>query len=84
MQEKYNEKFENQLILLAENKVKSGKYKVFDHESRVIKRHRFPEFVQEGKTDDENCLVVINKEGEALVLTAEFERALFAALKNRF
>jgi hypothetical protein len=83
MQEKYDDNYENKIVLLAENKIKSGRYKVFDHLARVISRECFPELVNQGKTDDESCLIITNKEGETLVITQEFEHILFNALKHR-
>ena len=76
MNEKYNEKYEHQIKEMAESRIKSGSIKVFDHNARIVKRERFPELVKQGKTEDENCLIIINQDGECVVLTQEFERAL--------
>lgn len=73
MEEKYDEKKEKQLRLLAENRLEPGHYKIFDYSAHVITRKNI-----EGK----NCLVVINGEGETIIITPEFEMVLFNALKN--
>lgn len=67
MKEKYAEKKENQLRLLAENRIESGQYTIFDHNARVITRK---------KIDGENCLVIINSEGETIVITLNLEIVL--------
>ncbi len=82
MEEKYDQRYENQIILLASERVKTGKYKVFDHKARVITRDNFPELVEKGQTDDERCLVIINSEGETIVISTEFEIILRNALKE--
>lgn len=84
MQDKFDRKYENQIVLMAETKVKSGNFKVFDNFARVIKRDIFPELARQGRTGDEKCLVIINREGETIVLTDEFERILYAALESKF
>lgn len=84
MKEKYIEKYEQQIRELAENRIKTNQYKVFDNSARVIKRARFPELVEQGKSDDENCLVIINGEGETIVLTSEFEFILMNVSKGWF
>lgn len=58
--------------------------KIFDKNSRLIKRHKFPELIQSGRTMAETSLVVLNAEGDAIVLTEEFERELFRILKKRY
>jgi hypothetical protein len=70
--EKYDEKKEHQIRLLAENRIQSGQYKIFDHNARVITRK---------KIDGKNCLVLINGEGETIVITPEFEVVLSNAIK---
>ncbi len=81
MNNKYNQQYENQIVLLAQNKVESGHYKIFDNDARVITKRNFPEFVESGKSDYESCLIVCNREGETIVMTKEFSRILFKALK---
>jgi hypothetical protein len=80
MDEKYNQKYENQIILLASDRVKTGNYKVFYHKARVITRSTFPELVSKGRTDFESCLVITNSDGETIVITKEFETTLRNAL----
>jgi hypothetical protein len=82
MKEKYNDQYENKIILLAESKIKSGNFKVFDNFARVIKRDKFPELVEQEKTDNESCLVIINREGETIVITPFFEVVLRNAVKG--
>ena len=72
MKEKYDAKKEKQLRLLAENRIQSGQYKIFDHNARIITRK---------KIDGRNCLVIINGEGETVVITPEFEIVLRNVLK---
>ena len=81
MKNKYNQQYENQIILLAQNKVESGHYKIFDNDVRVITKRNFPEVVELRKSDYESCLIVCNREGETFVTTKEFSRILFHALK---
>lgn len=83
MQKKFDQAYEDKIILLAENKLESGHYKVFDDDARVVKRHRLPELPATGKTHDSTCLVITNREGETIVLTQEFEHILYNILKNR-
>jgi hypothetical protein len=82
LREKHDANYENKIILSVENKIKSGHYKIFD-KARVIKKERFPELVSNGQTEDDNCLIIANNEGDAIVITAEFERILLNAIKNR-
>lgn len=84
MKEKYNEKYEAQIQDLAGNRLKSKNFKIFDYNARIIKRQNFPELVEQGKTAHQNCLVIINGEGETLVITQEFERSLCATSKRWF
>ena len=81
MKNKYNQKYENQITLLVQSKVESGHYKIFDNDARVITKRNFPEVVESGKSDYESCLIICNREGEAVVMTKEFSRILFNALK---
>ena len=80
MKEKYNQKYENQIAQLDSGRVKTGNYKVFDYQARVITRDSFPELIEKGKTEIENCLVVINSDGETVVITRELEAILRNAL----
>ncbi|HEX8288270.1 MAG TPA: hypothetical protein VF556_09750 [Pyrinomonadaceae bacterium] len=80
MKEKYNQRYENQIALLARDRVKTGNYKVFDFQARVITRDQFPDLVEKGRTDIERCLVITNSEGETIVITREFEAILRNAL----
>ena len=67
---------------MAQNKVQSGNYKVFDYQARVITRDDFPDLAEKGRSDFESCLVICNRDGETIVITREFERILANALKN--
>ena len=82
MKNKYNQKYENQIILLAQNKVESGHYKIFANDARVVTKRNFPEVVESGKSDYESCLIICNREGETIIITQEFLRILFNALKG--
>lgn len=73
MEEKYDAKKEHQLQILAENRIQSGQYKIFDHKARVVTRKRI---------DGKNCLVIINGEGETIFITEEFEMARRNAIKG--
>ena len=73
MEEKYDERKEHQLRLLAENRLESGQFKIFDHNARVITRK---------KIDGRDCLVIINGEGETIVITPDFEMVLRNAIKG--
>ena len=81
MDNKYNQKYENQIVLLAQKKVESRHYIIFDNDARVITKRNFPEVVESGKSDYESCLIICNREGETIVITKEFSRILFNALK---
>jgi len=81
MKNKYNQQYENQIVLLAQNKVESGHYKIFDNDARVITKRDFPEVVESGKSDFESCLIICNREGETVVITKEFSRILYNALR---
>jgi hypothetical protein len=78
--ERYDPKYEHRIRELAENRLKTGNYKVFDSRARIITRRAFPELKDAGSTQDERCLVIINAAGETIVITAEFELALRGAL----
>ncbi len=80
MKNKYNSQYENQIILLAQNKVESGHYKIFDNDARVITKRNFFEVVESGKSDYESSLIICNREGETIVMTIEFSRVLFNVL----
>lgn len=84
MKEKHDADYENKIIFLAEQRVKTGKYKLFDYRARVITRDQLPEVVARGKSDDESCLVIANSDGETIVITREFERILLQALRDNF
>lgn len=81
MDEKYDEKYEKKIVLLAESRLKSGNYKVFDYRARVIKRAKIPELVSDKKSEKETALVIINSDGETVVITEEFEMILRNAVK---
>ena len=80
MNGKHSQKHENQIILLASDRVESGNYKVFDYQARIVTRESFPELIEKGKTEIERCLVITNSEGETVVITREFEAMLRNAL----
>lgn len=69
--------------MLARDRVKSGNYKVFDYQARVVTRDQFPDLVEKGRTYIERCLVITNSEGETIVITREFEVILKNALIGR-
>ncbi len=50
-------------------------------DARVITKRNFPELIQTGKSDFESCLIIANQEGETIVITKEFSRILYNALK---
>lgn len=79
-----DENLEKRFEQLADERIENKKYKIFDKNSRLIKRHKFPELIQSGRTMAETSLVVLNAEGDAIVLTEEFERELFRILKKRY
>lgn len=79
-----NELLEDKFIKLAEERIAAKKYKVFDKNSRLVKRQKFPDLIKSGRTMSETSLVILNAEGETIVLTEEFERELFRILKFRY
>ena len=83
MDHKYDEHLEDQFEKLAEERLAEMKYKVFDKDARIIKRDKFYDLKLENRTDDENCLVIISKEGETIVLTTEIEQQIYAIYKMR-
>lgn len=75
-----DQKLEEKFRLLANERIVQGKYKIFDRNSRLIKRHKF-----EGlHSESESALVILNSQGEAIVLTEEFERELLRVFKLRY
>jgi hypothetical protein len=75
-----DEKLEEKFRLLANERIVKGKYKIFDRNARLIKRHKF-----EGlNSESESALVILNGQGEAIVLTEEFERELLRVFKLRY
>lgn len=79
-----NQHLEDKFIKLAEERITSKKYKVFDISSRLVKRHKFPDLVTTGRTMGETSLLILNSAGDAIVLTEEFERELLRVLKIRY
>jgi hypothetical protein len=75
---------EDHIKILAEHRLESKNYKVFDYRSRVIKRDKFPELVERERSDNESGLVIISGEGDVMVLTEEFEMMLYGISKKRF
>ena len=73
MKEKHDPHYEKQIHQLAENRLKTKNFRVFDHDARIVGRENFPELVEKGRTLDEKCLIVVNSEGETIVITKEFE-----------
>lgn len=82
MDNKYNESYEHKIVLLAQNRVEKGNFKVFDNDARVITKKDFPQLVETGKSDSASCLVICNRDGETVVITQEFSKILFNALKS--
>ncbi len=82
MDEKFDSKYEHQIHQLAQNRIETGNYKVFDYRARVITKTGFTDLVESERTDDRTCLVITNADGETVVITKEFGLALFNALKN--
>ena len=83
MDEKYNPKYESQIKDLANNRLRTKTYKVFDYNARIVKRIKMIELKEQGRTDSEQCLIIVNKDGDTMAITQEFEKVLFNALKNR-
>ncbi len=69
MEEKYDVDYERKIKDLANNRLRTGTYKLFDHSARVIKRRNFPDLKEKELTDNESCLVIINRQGECVVIT---------------
>ena len=84
MKEKYNQKYEDQIRKLAADRFDKKNFRVFDHNARIIKRVNISELVDQGKTAHPNCLVIVNGEGETIVITQEFERDMCEASKSWF
>jgi hypothetical protein len=82
MHEKLDENYERKIRQLAQNRIDTGNFKLFDYRARAVSKITFPEFVEAGKTQDETCLIITNADGETIALTKEFARILFNALKN--
>lgn len=80
---KHDPSYEHKIKLLAENRLQTGVYKVFDIHARIITRWNLPELVDQKQTDNPNCLVITNSKGETIVITEEFEMALRHALNNK-
>ena len=84
MKEKYSPQYESQIRQLAENRLKTKNFKIFDHDARIVKRADLPELVENGRTDDAKCLVIVNSEGETIVITKEFELVLTRIAESWF
>jgi len=65
---------------LAEERIQAGKYKIFDKNSRLIKRQKL--WGLDSEVD--SGLLILNAEGEAIILTEEFERELLRVFKLRY
>lgn len=83
MEEKYNPKYESQIMEMAKNRLGAKTYKVFDYQARIFTREYLPELKEQGRTDNEQCLIIVNKDGDTIAITQEFEKILFNVLKNR-
>jgi hypothetical protein len=73
--QKLNEKYEKQIRELAENRIITNNFKVFDKDARIVTRREI-----EGLG---NCLVMINRAGETIVIDQHFEIALRNALGKK-
>jgi len=82
MDEKYDAGFERKIKLISEQNIEAKKYKILDHNARIITRRDFPELVREERAGNKSCLVITNGDGETFLMTKEFEFTLFSALKN--
>lgn len=47
MDEKYDDRYEKQIVLMAENRLETKNYRVFDYRARVVKSERFPGLVRQ-------------------------------------
>ncbi|HEY8563579.1 MAG TPA: hypothetical protein VIL74_24585 [Pyrinomonadaceae bacterium] len=84
MKERYDQKYEDHIKILAEHRLERKNYKIFDYRPHVLKRQNFPELVERERFDTESGLVVISGEGDVGILTEEFERMLYGVCKKRF
>jgi hypothetical protein len=62
----------------------SKSYRVFNDRVRVVRRQKFAEFAEKDLSYGENGLVIVNAEGDVIVLTEEFEKQLYHVGKQRF
>lgn len=67
-----DERTERQLKMLAENRLKTGRFITLDDSARIITRKNI---------DGRQCLVIASGEGDTFVITPEFEVVLAHALK---
>lgn len=82
MDEKYDPEYERKIKDLANLRLHHENYKVFDHDARIVKRVNIPKTKETGKSDYESCLVIINRDGECIVITREFEKILRNAVEK--
>jgi hypothetical protein len=80
MDKKFKIDPEEQFAKLGEERFAQGKYKIFDKNSRLIKRYKL--FGLNSET--ESGLLILNGDGEAILLTEEFERNLLRVFKIRY
>ena len=84
MKEKYDPNYEGHIKILAEHRLESKNYKVFDYRSRALKRQNFSELVERERSESQSGLVIISGEGDVIILTEDFERMLYGICKKRF
>jgi hypothetical protein len=55
MDEKYNPKYESQIAELADKRLRTKNYNVFDNQARVYSRKNLPGLVEQGRTTRSDC-----------------------------
>ena len=75
-----NQNIESRFQQFAGELIAKGEYKVFDRNARLINRQKL---IGLDSTADSG-LVILNAQGDAILLTEEFERELLRVLKLRY
>jgi hypothetical protein len=70
----YDPNFEHRRELLAENRLEAGNYKILDANSRALKRIT---------KDGQRYLVLVNSDGDVILLHELFELGLYHISKKR-
>jgi hypothetical protein len=75
-----NQNIESRFQKFAGDLIARGEYKIFDRNARLINRQKLIGLDSNADTG----LVILNADGDAILLTEEFERELLRVLNLRY